>query len=342
MAEKRFGRTDAYGPPDGGFPVDGADEVIDIRELMAEADEGLRRSRTAADFELERKRRAYEEAKAADEAFCRGRTADERTPRPRRLDRDPEEAEKPEPRRKRRRRGWFFRMLRAMLAVLILVFAALIVIKFWPRIAPLVGLAAVETSITSALPDGMKGLLPDETMGYSAIDFENAVLGEVRQKRQLVVLEQDVQVDSVISQALANLPIFAKTKTVHLNGVGVYTVDLGRVDAKHIGVDMERRIVTVTIPHAVLQYVNINPEKTTFEDTEKALLAFGDVTLTQEQQQILESSAKETMEGALNSAELLAKADQAACTVAHDLFQPLITAVSSQFAVVVALEKAAG
>ena len=104
---------------------------------------------------------------------------------------------------------------------------------------------------------------------------------------------------------------------------------------------MERRIVTVTIPHAVLQYVNIDPKKTTFEDTEKALLAFGDVTLTQEQQQILESSAKETMEAALNSAELLAKADQAARTVAHDLFQPLIAAVSGRFVVTVALEEAA-
>lgn len=341
MSEKGFGSRGAYGPPGGGVPIDSADEVVNIRELMAEADEGLRKNRTAADFELERKRRAYEEARAADEAFCRSRAADDRAPRPRGRDRDPEEADRPEPRRKRRRRGWFFRTLRAMLAVLILVFAALIVIKFWPRIAPLFGLSAVETSITSALPDGIKGLLPDETMGYSAIDFTNAILGEARQKQQLVVMEQDVQVDSVISQALANLPIFAKTKTVHLNGVGVYTVDLGRVDIKHIGVDMERRIVTVTIPHAVLQYVNIDPEKTTFEDTEKALLAFGDVTLTQEQQQILESSAKETMEGALTSAELLAKADQAACAVAHDLFQPLIAAVSSRFAVVVALEKAA-
>ncbi len=341
MAEKGFGNGNAYGPPGGGFPIEDADEVLNIRELAAEADEGLRKSRAAADFELERKRRAYEEAKAADEAFCRGRDENEHAPRPRRRDRDAEEAEKPGPRRKRRRRGWFFRMLRAMFAVLILAFAALIVIKFWPRIAPLLGFAAVETSITSALPDGIKGLLPDETMGYSEIDFENAILGEARQKQQLVVMEQDVQVDSVISQALANLPIFEKTKTVHLNGVGVYTVDLGLVDAEHIDVDMDRRTVTVTIPRAVLQYVNIDPEKTTFEDTEKALLAFGDVTLTQEQQQILESSAKETMEGALNSAELLAKADQAACTVAHDLFQPLIAAVSDRFTVIVALEGAA-
>ena len=72
----------------------------------------------------------------------------------------------------------------------------------------------------------------------------------------------------------------------------------------------------------------------------KALLAFGDVTLTQEQQQILERSAKETMKGALNSAELLAKADQAACTVAQDLFQPLIAAISGRFTVVVAFEEA--
>lgn len=45
----------------------------------------------------------------------------------------------------------------------------------------------------------------------------------------------------------------------------------------------ENRTVTVEIPHAVLRYVNIDIDKIEFEKTDKAILGFGDIKLTQEQ-----------------------------------------------------------
>jgi hypothetical protein len=56
-----------------------------------------------------------------------------------------------------------------------------------------------------------------------------------------------------------------------------------------------QQTVTVTIPAAMLKYVNIDTAATTFEETEHALLAFGDIKLSQEQQQELNVSIETAM-----------------------------------------------
>ncbi|MEG0910498.1 MAG: DUF4230 domain-containing protein [Ruthenibacterium sp.] len=200
---------------------------------------------------------------------------------------------------------------------------------FRDQLAGLLGLKMPELT----LPDTVQGLLPDEKMGYNKIDFSNAILGAAREKQELVVMEQDVQVDSEISNALANLDIFKKTKKIHSFGTGVYTVDMSKIDDAHIAVDLDKKTVTVTIPHTVLQYVNVDSSKTTFEDTEHSLLGFGDVTLTQEQQQELNNSVTDAMHKELDTSELFQKADEIGTLKVREIFQPLITAVAEDFIV---------
>lgn len=211
----------------------------------------------------------------------------------------------------------------------IVIAAAIGFFFFREQLAGLLGLKAPEI----ALPDTIQGLLPDEKMGYNKIDFSNAILGAAREKQELVVMEQDVQVDSEISNALANLDIFKKTKKIHSFGTGVYTVDMSKIDDAHIAVDLDKKTVTVTIPHTVLQYVNVDSSKTTFEDTEHSLLGFGDVTLTQEQQQELNNSVTDAMHKELDTSELFQKADEIGTLKVREIFQPLITAVAEDFIV---------
>ncbi|MEG1925118.1 MAG: DUF4230 domain-containing protein [Ruthenibacterium sp.] len=211
----------------------------------------------------------------------------------------------------------------------IVIAAAIGFFFFREQLAGLLGLKAPEI----ALPDTIQGLLPDEKMGYNKIDFSNAILGAAREKQELVVMEQDVQVDSEISNALANLDIFKKTKKIHSFGTGVYTVDMSQINESHITVDLGAKIVTVTIPHTVLQYVNIDSSKTTFEDTEHSLLGFGDVKLTQEQQQELDNSVTDAMKAELNTKELFDKANEIGTLKVREIFSPLVTAVAEDFIV---------
>lgn len=234
---------------------------------------------------------------------------------------------------KRKRRGfrmWKLKLLLWLIVLLILLVAAL---YFVPRVR-----AALHPELEITVPQSISDLLPDEKMGYNKFDFSDAIIGEARLKADFVALEQDVTVTSRISQALANLALFEKTQLVHSYGTGVYTVDLSALDADDIALDELAQIVTVTIPHAKLAYVQIDVDRTEFEDTQKGFLAFGDIKLTPEQLNILEQSIDAAMREQLDTAPMLKKADELALSQVRALFEPLVKSVGKNHIVKVVME----
>lgn len=174
----------------------------------------------------------------------------------------------------------------------------------------------------------------DGALGYTAADFQNAVLGGASEHQELIVFEQELSVPTTITKAgLGNLAIFSKMKSVTYYGRGVYTVDLSRMDSEHIRVDEKAMTVTIVIPHTVLQYVNAELDKTEFEETDKGLLAFGEIKLTPEETKLLETTVMDTMREKLDSQEMYDEADRFAILKTWEIFQPLITAVSPLYKV---------
>jgi len=178
----------------------------------------------------------------------------------------------------------------------------------------------------------------DDVMGYTTIDFQQAVLGEAREKQELVVLEQDVKVDTEISSAMANIELFKKTKMIHTFGTGVYTVDMSKITEGKVMVDEAARTVTIIIPHTVLQYINTDPTKTEFEETEQ-LIPIGDLKLTAEQTNVVDQAIEEAMREQLASPEQMAKADEVALLKVAEVYQPIVSAVSNEFLVIAAFEE---
>ena len=196
--------------------------------------------------------------------------------------------------------------------------------------------------LTNEVNEGKENVdeIIDETfLGYTAVDFENAILGKASEHQELIVMEQPILVETKITKAgLGNLEIFSKVKEVTYAGTGVYTVDLSKIDSDHIKVDMDEKIVKVTIPHAFLQYVNPDLEGAKFEDTEKGLLAFGDLSLTVEDQNKLQQAVEKEMRNQLDTKQLKAQADEIARFKTWEIFEPLITAVSNEFKVEVVIK----
>ena len=211
----------------------------------------------------------------------------------------------------------------AFFVIAAIVIVALLLFIAWPRLSAVL-FPEPEAHVAVELSESA-------VMGNTSAEISNAILGEARQKQELVVWEQDVQVDSEISQALANLAIFAKTKSVRSFGTGVFTVDMGSVDESAIQVDEQTHAVTISIPHTQLQYITKDLEKTEFEDTQHAILGFGDVKLTQEQQNLLERSIEDAMRVELESEQCFADADKAALLVVYDVYQPLIAQVDDSY-----------
>ncbi len=213
-----------------------------------------------------------------------------------------------------------------LLLLAILLTAFILVIKTKELLTPNVDLS---------IPDSLSGLLPDEKMGYSKVDFSNAILGESREKSDFVVLEQDVTVTSRVSQALANLALFEKSQVIRSYGTGVYTVDLSALSDGDVAMDEALQTITVTIPHATLAYVTVDLDKTEYDETQKALFAFGEIKLTNEQRDVLEQSIDEAMRAQLTSEQVLLHADVLALQQIQALFAPIVQAIAKDFSVVV-------
>lgn len=204
-------------------------------------------------------------------------------------------------------------------------------------LATFLGFGSIKNSITGQVNEGKETVdevIDEHFTGYTALDFKNVVLGAAVEHQELIVMEQPLEVETEITKAgLGNLTIFSKVKNVTYAGTGVYTVDMSNIDEQHIDVDMNNKIVKIKIPHTVLQYVNLDVENIQFEDTEKGLLALGDLSLTAEQTNSIEQSVRNSMKERLDSEDLYAEADEFAILKTWQIFQPLISAVSPEFIV---------
>ena len=217
-----------------------------------------------------------------------------------------------------------------------LLFAAIVIaaLFLYPRIQ-----AFFSPKIDLSAPDSLSGLLPDEQMGYNKIDFSNAILGESRTKSDFVVLEQDVTVSTRVSQALANLALFEKSQVIRSYGTGVYVVDLSALSENDIAVDEALTSVTIHIPHAKLSYVTVDLDKTEYDETQKAIFAFGEIKLTSEQTNILEQNIEDAMREQLITEEMQQKADTHALSQVRSLFEPIVQSVAPNYIVNIAFSE---
>ena len=125
---------------------------------------------------------------------------------------------------------------------------------------------------------------------------------------------------------------------VTFNGTAKYTVDLSKINKDSITVDKTHKTVKLVIPHAQREEINIPSSEMEFGDTEHGWLAFGDISLTPEENAKLESSARERMERKLIELNEQENADKFAKMSVWDIFQPMVSNVSASYKLEVAFE----
>ncbi|MBR2560172.1 MAG: DUF4230 domain-containing protein [Firmicutes bacterium] len=176
--------------------------------------------------------------------------------------------------------------------------------------------------------------------GYTVADFQEAVVGEATQHKELIVMELPVQQSTTITKyTFGNWDIFKRSKVITYYGTGVYTIDLSGVNGDSITVDNDAKEVRITVPEAKLQYVNPDFDNIEFEDTEMGLLAFTDIKLTAEQQNELEKQVMAEMTEYLSQQEFLDQADEIAVAKSWETFQPLVSGVAPEYKVVIVMAK---
>ena len=179
-------------------------------------------------------------------------------------------------------------------------------------------------------------VLEENLITHTTAEFEEAVLGYASAHNELIVMEQPVAISTTVTKAgLGNLAIFSKIKDITFYGTGVYTVDMGKISRSDIAVDHTNHTVTLRIPKAELQYVNYDLEKTEYEDTERGLLAFGELKLTAEELNALEQSVVSQMSERLSDENLLLNAEKIGEYKIFALMQSIVSGISYQYRAVV-------
>ena len=198
----------------------------------------------------------------------------------------------------------------------------------------------------TALHDGLQGFFHfdepveghDQTIenhgifGYKAADFEEAILGDASKLRKLEVYSQEVSdVSEITDTGIFNWAVFTKCQLITYNGTVVYTVDLSSLKASDIHFNEDEKTITLSIPHAVQEEINIPEDSIQFGDTSKGLLAFGDIKLTAEQIVQVQAGAREKMQQKLDEQNVLATADRFAKLSVWELYSPIIKAVAKDY-----------
>ena len=172
-------------------------------------------------------------------------------------------------------------------------------------------------------------VLEDQSIfGYKAADFENAVLGDGSKLKKLEVYTQEVSdVSTITDTGFINWSIFTKTKLITYNGTAVYTVDLSTLKKSDIQFNEEEKTITLKIPHAQQEEINIPEDKIQFGDTSGGFLAFGELKLTPEQAAQVQAGAREKMQAKLDEDHVLETADRFAILSVWELYSPIIKGV---------------
>ena len=168
--------------------------------------------------------------------------------------------------------------------------------------------------------------------GYTAADFEDAILGDSEKLKKLEVFRQEVSDVSVITDTgLLNWGVFTKNQLRTFNGTVVYTVDLSSLKASDVRFSEENKIITLKIPHAVQEEINIPEDQIQFGDTSKGLLAFGDIKMTMEQAAQVQAGARQKMQEKLDADRVIETADRLAILAVWELYSPIIKGVARDY-----------
>ncbi len=172
--------------------------------------------------------------------------------------------------------------------------------------------------------------------GYTAVDFEDVILGEATRQKLLIVEEQEASVNTTSTDTgFMNWKIFSKQQILTIHGTGQYTIDISQISADDISLDEESYELTIVIPHAELHNTTFNPSETEIGDTKRGWLAFGDISLTAEQNKEFETKAVSLLKEELSKEECLEEADRFAKLSAYETYQPLVDTISTAYKVII-------
>ena len=179
-------------------------------------------------------------------------------------------------------------------------------------------------------------VLEQKGLRRTVAEFQEPILLTCSKESRLIV--HSAQLSEIISIASEGLGGWAWTSAyqdIQYTGQAQYTVDLSRLTEEDFAVNNELKTLTVRIPYAVLDPINIPAEQLRFRDVKKGWAAPKDIKLTAEENARLQVQVADKMKAKLIDENVIRDANENAKIVVTELLSATVRSIDPEYTVVV-------
>lgn len=164
---------------------------------------------------------------------------------------------------------------------------------------------------------------------------EPIILNHGKESRLIVHTAHLSETISIASEGLGGWEWTSTYQDIVYEGDAQYTVDLSQLSEDDFIVNNELKTLTVRIPYAVLDPINIRDDQIKFRDVKKGWAAPKDIKMTAEENTQLRIQVSDKMKAKLIDEDIVALANKNAKIVVADLLAATVHSIDPEFSVVV-------
>lgn len=136
---------------------------------------------------------------------------------------------------------------------------------------------------------------------------EESLLKEIKNVNKIIPLEVELSKIITIDKSWGNLEVFQKFKRIKFFANCSYSIDLSNLTTNDINIDSKKNELSINFPNPQIFSINIDKEKTIYEDSSNGLLRFGEIKLTSEEFNIIQNEVQKSFEETMKDDEIYEK-----------------------------------
>lgn len=137
---------------------------------------------------------------------------------------------------------------------------------------------------------------------------EESLINEIKSVNKIIPLEVEFSESITIDQSFGNFSAFKQFKKVKYFANCSYSVDLSTISEDDIKLNRVKNEIELTLSPPEVFSIDLNEDKTVYEEVSNGFLRFGDVSLTSEEYGVIEREVSKSFEAKMKDPEIYDKA----------------------------------
>lgn len=136
---------------------------------------------------------------------------------------------------------------------------------------------------------------------------EESLVKEIKNVNKIIPLEVELSKTVTIDKSWGELEILKKYKRIRFFANCSYSIDLSQITTDDINIDNKNKELNIILTKPEIFSININREKTEYEESSNGLLRFGEIKLTSEEFDLIQEEVNKGFEETMKSDEIYNK-----------------------------------